>query len=240
MLPLRIFMRSSLSFSSRRLPSSLTLLIAVISNSSGPKRLAKAICSARVRCWPGKISSAYFSQASCSAWKVSSSISGMRKPVTTAPKVASTGSILRGVAMSPPDNAGRTIASAFDRLESRISKVEKVVGVSETVDDHRLALARLAPIALVRPDPDAAHHARGNDHPPLDHRRLLGTLGQAAIGNRDRLDVAVVEDGAHLAMAHHELDESVVELVHVRRCKDAGNADLENAIFPVEGQPQHS
>ena len=37
-------MRSSLSFSSRRVPSSLTLLIAVISNSSGPKRLAKAIC----------------------------------------------------------------------------------------------------------------------------------------------------------------------------------------------------
>src|SRR5690242_3929801 len=200
MLPLRIFMRSSLSFSSRSVPSSLTLLIAVISNSSGPKRLAKAICSARVRCCPGKISSAYFSHASCRARKVSSSTSGMRKPVTTAPKVASTGSILRGVAMSPPDYAGGIVASALDRLESGVSKVENGIGLGEAVDDHRLPLAGLASVTLIGPGPRAAHHTRRHDHPLLDHLRLLGALGQPAVGHCDRLDLAVVEDATHLSM----------------------------------------
>src|SRR6185437_10709749 len=128
----------------------------------------------------------------------------MRKPVTTAPKVASTGSILRGVAMSPPDNADGTIASAFDRLESRVSKVEKGIGVPEGLDDHRLPLAGLAPIALVGPGSRAAHHARRHDYPLLDRLRLLGALGQAAVGNGDCVDVAVVEDATHRPMAGHE------------------------------------
>src|SRR4029453_6085290 len=93
MFPFRIFMTSSLSFSSRSVPAEGTLLIAVISNSSGPKRLAKAICWSRSRCWSGKISSAYSSQASYSARNVASSTSATLMPRTTAPNVASIGSM---------------------------------------------------------------------------------------------------------------------------------------------------
>ena len=46
-----------------QVPSDLTLLMAAISNSTEPKRRAKAICWSRARCWSGKISSAYCSQA---------------------------------------------------------------------------------------------------------------------------------------------------------------------------------
>ena len=90
-LPLRIFTTSSPSASSRSVPSSRTLLTAPISNSSGPKRLAKAICSSFLRNWPGKISRAYFSQVSCRACQVGWSSSGILTPVITAPKEASTG-----------------------------------------------------------------------------------------------------------------------------------------------------
>ena len=75
----------------RKVPSSRTLLTAPISNSSGPKRLAKAICSSFLRNWPGKISRAYSSQVSWNALQVGSSSSGRRMPVITAPKEASTG-----------------------------------------------------------------------------------------------------------------------------------------------------
>src|SRR6185437_12272560 len=98
-LPLRIWTTSSPPSGARRVPSSRTLLTAPISNSSGPKRFAKAICSSFLRNWPGKISRAYSSQVACRAFQVASSISGRRRPVITAPNEASTGWTSKGLAM---------------------------------------------------------------------------------------------------------------------------------------------
>src|SRR5271165_5808939 len=53
MLPLSTF-RMSLSLSTMSVPSAFTLLSAARSNSSGPNRLAKAICWSRPRCCPGE------------------------------------------------------------------------------------------------------------------------------------------------------------------------------------------
>ena len=78
-----------------------------------------------------------------------------------------------------------------------------------------MILAGLTPIARVGPGPLAAHCARSHDDPLLDRLRLLGALGQAAVGHGDRVDLAIVDDAAHRPMTRHELDDGIVELIHV-------------------------
>src|SRR5436190_8595490 len=151
----------------------------------------------------------------------------MRKPVTTAPKVASTGERVRGRAMVPPDAfRDGTIASPLDRLESRLVEAEQGIGPVEAADDRGLLLAGVALVAPVGPRPLAAAHPRSHDHPLLTQdRRLLGPLGEPAFGNRESLDIGVVEDAADLALPRHEADHGAIELFHVLGGENTGNCN---------------
>src|SRR5262245_11235027 len=100
-------------------PSGFWLLIATAfcsgsaANSSiSPKRLANAICSASVRCWPGKTSTACAWKASSTVFQAASSIRASTTSVTTAPRVAAIGEmvgvigVLLGLAACVPAQGG--------------------------------------------------------------------------------------------------------------------------------------
>ena len=100
-------------------PSGVTLLMRARSRpgSNGPKRSAKARCSSSDRCWPGKISSAWAWKASSTTAQRSSSRSARRSPVTRAPSVAGSGSMVISVVTptSSPPGPGRRGAPAVGR-----------------------------------------------------------------------------------------------------------------------------
>src|SRR4029453_6614885 len=225
MLPFRTLIISSLSFSARRVPSDRTLLIAAISNSSGPKRLAKAICWSRSRCWSGKISSAYLSQASYSAADVASSTFPTLMPRTTAPKVASIGSMSSVRVMA--DLLAKSLASSgqIDDLHPvgifahriLLELAEFAAGRIDGVAGHRIGeLAHRQEIAAGRIDGEAARLLLGRGMSDWRERPLA------------RIDLEA-RDRAGAALAG-------IEELAVRRQVKVGRPDLVRLLL---GQRVH-